>query len=55
MIDKREEIDAFLKKFVLEKQDIYLHTIETDKVTRTYSNLMTLYGDYFKNADAINK
>jgi hypothetical protein len=55
MIDKREEIDAFLKKFVHEKQDIYMHTIEKDKVTKTYSNLMTLYGDYFEKADASNK
>ena len=46
MVDYRSEMEAFLTKMVWEKQEISVHTIETGKVNKTFTNLAKLYRRY---------
>ena len=44
MLDYRDEIDAFLRKLVKEKQRISVHSIEVDTIAKTFPNFQKLYG-----------
>lgn len=43
--DNRPEIETFLQKFVKERQQISVRTVEEAKVPKTIGNLKSLYGD----------
>ena len=44
LIDNRDEVAAFLQKLVKERQQISVHTIEDDKIPKTFGNFVRLYG-----------
>lgn len=46
MIDYRFEIEAFLDKMVKQKQKMVIRSVEKDQVSKTFGNLITLYGAY---------
>ncbi len=44
-IECRHEIAAFLQKLVKERQQISVHTVEYDKIPKTFGNAAKLFGD----------
>lgn len=48
MIDYRDEIDAFLEKLVRKHEQTSVHTIEIDKLTKSFGNVLQLYGDQLR-------
>jgi pimeloyl-ACP methyl ester carboxylesterase len=45
LIENRDEIAAFLRKLVKERQQISVHMIEHDKISRTFGNAVKLFGN----------
>jgi pimeloyl-ACP methyl ester carboxylesterase len=45
VIENRYEIAAFLQKLVTERQEISVHTVEHDKIPRTFGNAGKLFGN----------
>lgn len=49
MIDSKSEIEIFLTKFLQENQELFIHTIEQETVSKDFSNFIKLYGDNYKS------
>ncbi len=45
LIENRDEIATFLRKLVKERQQISVHMIEHDKITKTFGNASKLFGN----------